>query len=54
MSFGNLYKIPFSATLTTNPCDLVGILAHPRNRASYQRIAFEPGRAWSPGEWQRP
>jgi hypothetical protein len=27
MSFGNIYKIPFSATLTTNPCDLVGILA---------------------------
>ena len=27
MGFGNLYKIPFSASLTTNPCDLVGILA---------------------------
>jgi hypothetical protein len=27
MSFGNIYKIPFAATLTTNPCDLVGILA---------------------------
>ena len=27
MSFGNLYKIPFTATLRTNPYDLVGILA---------------------------
>ena len=27
MGFGNLYKIPFTATLTTNPYDLVGILA---------------------------
>ena len=24
MSFGNLYKIPFTATLTTNPCDVIG------------------------------
>ena len=27
MSFGNLYKIPFAATLTTNPCDVIGITA---------------------------
>jgi hypothetical protein len=27
MSFGNLYKIPFTATLTTNPCDVIGITA---------------------------
>ena len=27
MSFGNIFKIPFSATVTTNPADLVGILA---------------------------
>ena len=27
MSFGNLDKIPFAATRTTSPCDLVGILA---------------------------
>jgi hypothetical protein len=27
MSFGNLYKIPFTATLTTNPYDVIGITA---------------------------
>ena len=27
MSFGNLYKIPFTATLTTNPYDLIGVTA---------------------------
>ena len=44
MSFGNIYKIPFSATLTTNPCDLVGILAPSNSQVVCANSSLAPCR----------